>query len=113
MDCLLAEQGSIIDHIRFGIVPNREGVKAMHRGYPLFKQITSAISLAQRIAASIRRKREGMLLHSPDFDCYVIPQTGAQLCRLPHYRLLRPLTDDDFKTVEGLKAEATAYRDLY
>ena len=34
MDCLLAEQGSIIDHIRLGIVPNREGVEAMHRGYP-------------------------------------------------------------------------------
>ena len=60
-----------------------------------------------------RVKREGILLHSPDLDRYVIPQTGPQLCRLPHYRLLRPLTDDDFKTVEGLKAEATAYRDLY
>jgi hypothetical protein len=54
-----------------------------------------------------------MLLTSPDFDRYVIPPTGAQLCRLARYRLLRPLTDDDLETVEGLTAEATAYRDLY
>ena len=61
----------------------------------------------------IRRKRESMPMISPEFDRYVIPQTGAHLCKLPHYRLLKPLTEDDLETAEGVKAEAAAYREAY
>ena len=44
---------------------------------------------------------------------YLLPQTGAQVCRLPRYRLLQPTTDDDLDTEEGRLAEATRYRQLY
>ncbi len=61
----------------------------------------------------LRRKRESMPASSSEFDRYAVPQTGAQLCRLPHYRLLQPITDDDLETEEGRKAEAAAYRTAY
>lgn len=44
---------------------------------------------------------------------FMIPQTGAQLCRLPHYRLLLPTTDDDLETEEGRRNEAATWGDAY
>eukprot|EP00973_Karenia_brevis_P013840 1877773-Karenia_brevis.AAC.1 len=44
---------------------------------------------------------------------FLVPQTGAQLARLPHYRLLMPTTDDDLETEDGRQREAKAWRRLY
>eukprot|EP00959_Pyramimonas_sp_CCMP1952_P017053 362232-Pyramimonas_sp.AAC.1 len=43
----------------------------------------------------------------------MVPQTGAQLCRLEPYRLLRPVTDDDLETAAGRSAEAAAWAARY
>ena len=42
-----------------------------------------------------------------------MPLTGAQLARLPRYRLLQPVTADDLDDPTGRKAEAEAWRALY
>ncbi len=42
-----------------------------------------------------------------------IPQTGAQVYRLPKHRLLEPTTDDDLESEEGRQAEAAQWRRLY
>ena len=47
---------------------------------------------------------------APQLPPYLVPQTGAQLCRLPRYRLLGPVTDDDLTSEEGRRAEAEAWR---
>ena len=61
----------------------------------------------------LRRARERLSAGAQLPNPYTVPQTGAQLCTLPHYRLLRPMTDDDLDTEEGLRAEAAAWRTAY
>ena len=61
----------------------------------------------------IRRHRESLTVGVQATRDYLVPQTGAQLCRLPHYRLLLPSTDDDLETEAGRKTEASRWRDLY
>ena len=61
----------------------------------------------------VRSYREGLREGETPRRGHFLPQTGAQLCRLPHYRLLRPCTDHDLLTPEGWRLEAGAWRDLY
>ena len=61
----------------------------------------------------LRSLRESAPAGAPQLPPYLVPQTGAQLCRLPHYRLLHPVTDDDLTSEEGRRAEAEAWRALY
>ena len=44
---------------------------------------------------------------------YLLPLTGAQLSRMPHYRLLRPMTDGVPLTEEELRQEAAIWRDAF
>ena len=60
----------------------------------------------QRHVASLPAGEEPM-------STYLLPQTGAQVCLLPHYRLLRATTQDDLSTEEGSKAEAIEYGRRY
>ena len=61
----------------------------------------------------IRKHRESLPVGSAAMRDYLVPQTGAQLCRLPHYRLLQPTTDDDLETEAGRQNEANTWRSLY
>jgi len=61
----------------------------------------------------IRKHREALPAGSEAMRDYLVPQTGAQLCRLPHYRLLQPTTDDDLETEDGRRNEAATWRRLY
>ena len=61
----------------------------------------------------IRRYRERLGEGETPRREHFLPQTGAQLCRLPTYRLLRPCTEDDLDTQEGRRREAAAWRTLY
>ena len=44
---------------------------------------------------------------------YVLPLTGAQLSRMPHYRLLMPVTEEIPITESARREEAAAWRQLY
>ena len=44
---------------------------------------------------------------------YLLPQTGAQLAKLPHYRLFLPTCIADLDTEEGRRNEADNWRRLY
>ena len=61
----------------------------------------------------VHRHRRSLLAGAQPLPDYLIPQTGAQLCMLPHYRLLQPCTDDDLQDQEGRLKEAAAWRGLY
>ena len=56
------------------------------------------------------RRRHDMLAPGEDpLPDYLVPQSGAQLCLLPHYRLLKAVTDDDLTSPEGQLREAAAW----
>ncbi len=61
----------------------------------------------------LRRHREALPAGEQAMRDFLVPQTGAQLCKLPHYRLLQPTTDDDLETEEGRHREAATWRRLY
>ena len=56
------------------------------------------------------RRHHDMLAPGEDpMPDYLVPQSGAQLCLLPHYRLLKAVTDDDLTSPEGQLREAAAW----
>ncbi|CAK0852500.1 unnamed protein product, partial [Prorocentrum cordatum] len=61
----------------------------------------------------LRRRRQSLAAEARPLSEYMVPQTGAQLCRLEPYRLLRPVTDDDLETAAGRSAEAAAWAARY
>ncbi|CAK0803316.1 unnamed protein product [Prorocentrum cordatum] len=61
----------------------------------------------------LRRHRMSLAPEARPMSEYMVPQTGAQLCRLEHYRLLRPTTGDDLETAAGRSAEAAAWAARY
>ena len=58
----------------------------------------------------VRRHRETLPAGAEPMRDFLVPLTGAQLSLLPHYRVLRALTDDDLETAEGRRREAAAWR---
>ena len=58
----------------------------------------------------VREHRQQLLLGEKPKADYLLPLTGAQVSRMPHYRLLLPRTETGPVTDEELKAEAAIYR---
>ena len=61
----------------------------------------------------IRKHKTSISAEAKPVPEYLLPQTGAQLCRLLHYRLLHPCTEDDVEDEDGRRREANAWRNLY
>ena len=61
----------------------------------------------------VKEHREQLLEGEKPKADYLLSLTGAQVSRLPHYRLLRPRTDDNMETKEGRLAEAAKYREEF
>ena len=61
----------------------------------------------------LRRYQERTAAEQQRLRDHLVPQTGAQLCRLPSYRLLRPVGEHDLDTEAGRFQEASLWRELY
>ena len=61
----------------------------------------------------VREHRQQLLVGEKLKADYLLPLTGAQVSRMPHYRLLGPRTDVVPETEDELKAEAAIYRSEY
>ena len=61
----------------------------------------------------VRKHRESLAHGVVPRRDHFLPQTGAQLCRLPHYRLLQPVTEDDLGTDDGRLSEAREWRAFF